>query len=157
MEATPAETRRTVLTEAAISILPNALFSAFFVWLLFRGTQRIGLWGTDGVAFDLVPTTFMLTLITTVLVTWLVRRRVAAGATKPAPGVTRLPRNRLVRGIVLGLMMVVLLVPVTVAALTQVWAGDWSFAQMLWFKIFYGVALGLIVTPLVVLAALRDR
>lgn len=157
MEATQAETRRTMMIEAAISILPNALFSAFFVWLLFRGTRRIGLWGADGVAFDLVPTTFMLTLITTLLVTWLVRRHVAAGATRPAAGTTKLPRNRLVRGVLLGLLMVVLLVPVTIAALNQFWAGDWTFGQMLLFKVVYGVAVGLIVTPIVVLAALRDR
>lgn len=157
MEATTAETRRTLVIEAAISIVPNALVSAFFVWLLFRGATRIGLWGMNGVAFDLVPTTFMLTLMTTVAVTWLIRRRVATGATKRAAGTTPLPANRLLRGLVLGLAMVVLLVPVTVAALSQLWVGDWTFGQMLVFKIVFGVAVGLIVTPLVVLAALRDR
>lgn len=156
-DATPQETRKALTTEAAISILPNAIVSALFVWLLFRGVQHIRLWGMDGVAFDLVPTTFMLTLMTTIGLTIVVRRRVRAGKVKPASGTAKLPKNPVLRGIVLGLLMLVLFVPVTVMALTLFWAGDWSFTQMLVFKIIYGIAVGLIVTPLVVLAALRDR
>ena len=156
--ATPGETRRTLTTEAAISIIPNALVSALFVWLLFRGVQRIGLWGMEGVAFDLVPTTFMLTLMTTIGLTTIVRRRVGAGKAKHAAGNTRLPRNPVLRGIALGLIMLLLLfVPASVMVLSVVWTGDWSFNAMLLFKIFYGIVVGLIATPLVVLAALRDR
>jgi hypothetical protein len=155
--ALPQETRRTLMVEAAISIIPNAVVSALFVWLLFRGVQRIGLWGTQGVAFDLVPTTFMLTLMTTIGLTIIVRRRVQAGKAKPAAGSTRLPRNPVLRGIVLGLLMLLAFVPASVLALNLFWAGDWTFNQMLLFKIAYGIAIGLIATPLVVLAALRDR
>lgn len=155
--ATTDETRRTLKTEAAISIIPNAVVSALFVWLLFRGVKRISLWGIEGVAFDLVPTTFMLTLMTTIGLTIIVRRRVRAGKAKHAAGNTRLPRNPVLRGIALGLIMLLLFVPASVMALNLFWAGDWSFNQMLLFKIFYGIAVGLIATPLVVLAALRDR
>ena len=157
IDATPQETRKALASEAVISILPNALVSALFVWLLFRGVHRIGLWGIDGVGFDLVPTTFMLTLMTTIGLTIVVRRRLRAGKAKPAAGTSRLPKNPVLRGVVLGLLMLLLFVPATVLALSLSWAGEWSFIQMLIFKIIYGVAVGLIATPLVVLAALRDR
>lgn len=157
MIAAPAETRQMLRTEAAISIVPNALVSALFVWLLFRDADRIGLWGMQGIAFDLVPTTFMLTLMTTIGLTIVVRRRVRAGAARPAAGTTQLPRHPVLRGIVLGFAMLLLFVPASVLVLHLFGAGGWSFGEMLVFKIAYGVAVGVVATPIVVLAALRDR
>lgn len=149
-------TRRTLTIEAGISIVPNALVSALFVWLLFRGTDAIPLWGPQGVAFDLLPTTFMLTLMTTLGLSLIVRARRRRGVAQVAPGFPRLPRLLPLRGIVLGLALVVVFVPVTVLALWATWDGPWSYATMMAFKIAYGIAVGLVATPLVVLAALRD-
>ena len=157
MEATAAETRRALLTEMAISIVPNALVSALFVWLLFRDAALIPLWGPKGVALDLVPTTFMLTLMTTIALTLIVRARKRAGkAATAAPGWPRLPRHPVLRGLLLGAALSLLFVPPTVLVLHLIWTDDWTYRGMMLFKIAYGIVVGLVATPVVVLAALRD-
>jgi len=161
---TPAATagdmmRGILLRETMISTVPNAVVSAGFVWLLFGGQETIPLWGMTGLAFDLVPTTFMLTLMTTIALTLIFRKRGRDGAL-PAPGGLAplpLPRNPVLRGITFGLALLLLFVPVSVGALAVVWQGDWSFSTVLAFKIVYGVLVGWVATPLVVLAALRER
>jgi hypothetical protein len=149
-----------VLRETSISTIPNAVVSAGFVWLIFGSTAKIPLWGMDGLAFDLVPTTFMLTLMTTIALTLLMRKRLRDGAlVRPDAGgrPLHLPRNPVLRGLVLGLGLLLIFVPVSVAALSAIWQGDWTFAQVLTFKIVYGVIVGWVATPLVVLAALREQ
>jgi hypothetical protein len=44
-----------------------------------------------------------------------------------------------------------------VGLLKAVWTDDWAFASVLVFKIAYGVLVGWVATPLVVLAAMRER
>lgn len=149
-------TQRILATEAAISVVPNALVSALFVWLLFRGQNAIPLWGMQGVAFDLVPTTFMLTLMTTIALTLIVRARRRKGLAAAEPGPLRLPHNVVLRGIVLALLLCLMFVPISILLLNLAWDGDWSYDRMMVFKIIYGIAVGLVATPLVVLAALRD-
>lgn len=153
-------TRSTVLRETLISTLPNAVVSAGFVWLVFGGQETIPLWGMNGLAFDLVPTTFMLTLMTTIALTLLLRKRrrdgllpETVGAAAPLP----LPHNPILRGLVLASALLLLLVPASVAVLSATWQADWPYAEVLAFKIVYGVLVGWVATPLVVLAALRER
>ncbi|GGI71451.1 hypothetical protein GCM10007973_05530 [Polymorphobacter multimanifer] len=149
------EERAMVRKETLVSTLPNAVISALFVWLLFGGQPTVPLWGPAGLAVDLLPTTLMLTLMTTIGLTLLVRHRRRRGS-PPAHGSNWLPRHPLLRGLMLGALMLVLFVPVSVALLALVWGADWSFATVLVFKIGYGVLLGWVVTPIVVRAALRD-
>ncbi|MEE4155229.1 MAG: hypothetical protein V2I27_13815 [Erythrobacter sp.] len=159
-DAINATERGIIARETLISTVPNAIVSAGFVWLVFGRQDRIGLWGISGLAFDLVPTTFMLTLMTTIALTLIFRKRrrdsgilneASRGAALP------LPRNPVARGVVLGLVLLVLFVPLSVAALSALWAGEWSYERVLVFKIIYGVIVGWVATPLVVLAALRER
>lgn len=152
--------RSILLRETLISTVPNALVSAGFVWLVFGGQDTIGLWGMNGLAFDLVPTTFMLTLMTTIALTLIFRKRrhssgILNEAGRPAP--LPLPRNPVLRGLVFGLVLLVVFVPLSIAALSAIWVGDWSYERVLVFKIIYGVIVGWVATPLVVIAALRER
>ena len=150
-------TQRVLAVEAAIYIVPNALVSALFVWLLFRSVDAVPLWGMQGVAFDLVPTTFMLTLMTTIGLTLVVRARTRKGAVHAADaGFPALPHNVVARALVLALTATVMLVPVSVIVLHLLWAGNWSYDTIMIFKVGYGVAVGLVVTSIVVLAAMRD-
>jgi len=154
------DVRSIVLQETLISTIPNAAVSAGFVWLLFGGRSHIGLWGMDGLAFDLVPTTFMLTLATTIALTLLFRKRLRDRTlTRPNAGGSPLPlpRNPMLRGIVLGFGLLLAFVPVSVIALSAIWQADWPFVQVLVFKIAYGVVVGWVATPLVVLAVMREQ
>lgn len=151
--------RGILLRETLISTVPNAVVSAGFVWLIFAGQERIPLWGMAGLAFDLVPTTFMLTLMTTIALTLIFRKRRRDGALPPggAPLAVPVPRNPVLRGVAFGLALLLLFVPLSVALLAAIWQGDWSFERVLAFKIAYGVLVGWAATPLVVIAALRER
>ena len=155
----PIEARSVILRETLISTVPTAVISAGFVWLVFGGAERVGLWGTSGLAFDLVPTTFMLALMTTIGLTLLLRKRRRDGTLPDWPAGDRplpLPRHPVLRGVVLGLALLLAFVPLSVLCLATVWQGDWPFGQVLWFKIVYGVIVGWAATPLVVLAVLRE-
>lgn len=149
-------TQRILATEAAVSVVPNAVVSALFVWLVFGGHGPIPLWGLHGLAFDLVPTTFMLTLMTTIALTLIVRARRRKGLAGAAPGFPPLPRALPLRAVALALLLCLVFVPLSVLLLRLGWSGDWSYGRVMAFKIAYGVAVGLVATPLAVLAALRD-
>lgn len=153
------DARSIVLRETLISTIPNAVVSAGFVWLVFGGQPRIGLWGMGGLAFDLVPTTFMLTLMTTIALTLLIRRRLRAqpqAVPRAGAAPLRLPANPVLRGIVLGLGLLLAFVPLSVLVLAAIWQADWPFAQVLIFKIAYGVLVGWAATALVVTAVMRE-
>lgn len=150
------EQRRYLNSQLAVSAVLNAVISALFVWLMFGGMESIPLWGMTGLAFDLVPTTFMITLMTTIALTLVTRATVRRGL----PRLDRqpnLPANFLLRAVLLAVVATLLLVPLTTAVLWLLWEQDWSYWTVMVFKIAYGVALGFLVTPIVVRAALSDR
>ena len=143
--------------QLAVSAVLNALISALFVWLVFRGTDRIMLWGSTGLAADLVPTTFMITLMSTIALTLATRGAVRAGRLEGRRSRWRLPRNPFLRGLLFAAAATILLVPLTTLALWAIWSGDWSYDKVMMFKIAYGVALGFVVTPIIISAAAADR
>jgi hypothetical protein len=158
MPVMTASTRRILKTESAISMIPNSLGGGLIAWLIFRSADPIPMWGLKGIVFDLVPTTFLLTLVTTIILTLVVRKRVRDGkAERAAPGRFALPKNIFVRGAVLGLVMMALFVPLTVLLLENLWGQGWSLNGVIIFKVIYCTLLGFAVTPLIALAALRDR
>lgn len=149
--------RKYIRIETGIAIVLNAIVGALFVWILFGGKTQIGLWGDAGLAFDLLPTVFMITLMSTVALTILTRKRLRGGAVPPLTDRgPRLPRFVLLRALLLAAVATIAIVPLSVLALSLVWTAPWSFGAVLIFKIIYSAALGLIVTPVIVTAALRD-
>jgi hypothetical protein len=90
-------------------------------------------------------------------ITMITRRRVACGAVAawaPAgPGMLRLPRNVALRTLVLCPVAIVTLGLPAAALLAAIAPQGASF---LLFKILYGAVIALLVTPIVLVAALRD-
>lgn len=150
--------KRYIVMETTFSVMLNMAISALFVWLMFGGRDAIGLWGADGLAVDLLPTTFMITLMTTIALTLITRRRVrlnqvAALSDGPLP----LPRFFLLRGLVLALAATSVLVPLTVLVLHVLDMPPLRYGAVMVFKLAYGGVLAMVVTPLILIAALRDR
>ncbi len=144
--------------ESAISILPNALGGGLITWLIFRGVEPIPLWGAGGVAFDIAATTFLLTLLSTLVVTLVIRKRIRTEAAKrETPGRFALPNNLIVRGISLAFFTTLIFAPLAIAIINAIWGKGWGANDIILFKILYCVLLGLAVTPIAVLSALRDR
>jgi hypothetical protein len=149
--------RKFLWTQQAVSVVLNGIISALFVWLVFGGMERIGLWGAAGLAADLVPTTFMITLMMGIGLTLMTRGAVRKGQVPPLSSKSVLPRNVLLRAPLLAIAATATLVPLSVLMLWLLWSRDWTYGEVMTFKIVYGVALGAIVTPIVIGAALRDQ
>ena len=150
--------QRYILIETIISAVLNAIVGTLFVFLMFGGMPQIGLWGEAGLAFDLVPTVFMITLMTTIALTLITRSRIAAGKVARAAPVSGLPSNPIVRGLLFAVAAALTIAPVSAAILYAIWpvTGDWTFNTVLVFKIAYCALLGLLITPTIVRHALRS-
>lgn len=156
------EQRRYLKIETAINAFVNAVISALFAWLFFRNVPVVPLWGEMGMAVDLIPTVFMITLVPAIPMSLVTRRRVRSRIVAPIdrrdfPMLSLLPGNVVLRAILLALAATIVLVPLTVTILWVLGIFEMGFAPFVAFKIAYGVLVSLVTTPVVLLAALSDR
>lgn len=152
--------RRYIRKETLINAVVNTVISAFFVWVAFRGLSAIPLWGNPGLALDLVPTCVAITLVSAMVLTLTTRARLKRGRVAPltpARGPAAwLPGNVIVRALTSAIVVTIIAVPVSVAALKLVGADGASFNQVLIFKIVYGAALSALISPPLLMRALAD-
>jgi len=150
--------KRFLLEEAVGSVVPNLVLNGLIAALIFRGTAVVPLWGQRSIAGDTIGTTFLLPLITCLIVTPLARRQVRAGRVPPvagAPlGLRWMPERALTRGATLGLITAVAIAPPTIAALAALGVTQQSFWGFVAFKAAFAVALGAVVNPLIALWAI---
>lgn len=143
--------------EMLIAIVINSIFSAVFCWLVFGRSESIELWGLNGLAFDFIPQTFIITLMTTIAATLLTRMRVRRGEIAAAPGgSSRLPANVLLRAIMLGVIATVVFGGIGTALLAVTWSGAPSFGWVFTLKILYGALVAAVMSRIALRAALRD-
>lgn len=149
---------RSYLTrEIAVSVVINLAFAAFFTTLIFSG-GNFKLWGPGGLALDFLPATFIPVFGMTAGITWISRKRLRAGALRalvdePIP----LPKNIFLRGLLFGVAATIVLGLLGLGALMLIWSPQLTFKGLLSFKLIYGAAIGVFVTPLIILAVLRER
>lgn len=146
--------QRYVLVETFIGMVINAAISAGFAFLVFGGRAAVGLWGADGLALDFVPQTFMVALMSALVPSLLTRRRIAAGAIRAGGPPSPLPRNLLLRALLLALLATILLGGVATLILALVLNGPVPFWTLLPFKIAYGAFVAALITPMALRAAL---
>lgn len=149
--------RRYIRVETGISTVLNTIFCLLFGWIVFGGRERIPFAGVDGIGLDIFPTVFMSTLMTAAALTLLTRARLGKGvvtATSGSP--TWLPRFFLLRAIVCGLVAALAIAVPTYLLLSLVNPGEWRFDGMMAMKAAFGAAIGLVVTPFILRAALSD-
>jgi hypothetical protein len=147
------------------SVLVNLPLNAAIAWLAFRGTAAVPLWGSQSIAGDTIGTCLILPLITTLVATPLCRRAVRSGAVAPLDWsariratLGRLPSGTFARGIALGLVTTVLVVPPALAALGLLGIESLQFTTFVACKAAFAAALGVLVTPAVAAYAIgRDR
>ncbi|MDM0032387.1 hypothetical protein QTI33_09645 [Variovorax sp. J22P271] len=153
--------RRYLRTELLLGCVFNAVLSVMFAFVALQGRAAMPLWGVDGMAIDLIPTVFMITLVGNLIVTLLTRKRVRDGRVPPleptdGPG-ARLPRNALLRVLVLALLMTIVLVPLSTAVLAALGLHSMPSSPFIAYKLIYGMAVGALSAPLVIRAALADH
>jgi hypothetical protein len=148
---------RYIAVETAVSTLINAALSLLAAWLVFGGRTSIEAAGPRGFAMDFLPQTFMVSFMSTLIPTWLTRRRVRAGeverGTSPA---SRLPRNLLVRALVSALAMTLVLGVAAMLLAPRLWGQPLPLAGLFGLKVAYGALISVPVTRFALRAALAD-
>jgi hypothetical protein len=157
----PAQRRFLLLEEGVGSVVVNFALNAAIAWLLFRGTERVPLWGQQSVVGDTIATSLILPFLTCLIVTPLVAGNVRRGRIELLPWTPTshpvlgwLPPQTLRRAIVLAAAGGIVFAPITVLALDRFVASDMAFGHFIVFKASFAALEGLFVTPIVALWAL---
>lgn len=149
--------QRELITTAVFNILLCVFFTYVFV-----PKAAIALWGDKGIAVDLVPTAFMLTLLGNTVITLVTRHRLRGGKISPLlPGrcgwlARHLPRHAALRIAVLAVGATVVVVPLSVLAFWMLGVQAVRFDHYLWFKACYGPLVGALTSRSALEAALAS-
>ncbi len=151
--------RRYLLVEHALgTAVFNFALNALIAWLAFRDVAQVPLWGRQSIASDTLGTAFMLPLLTTLIVTRVVRGhlrsgRVTAPAGRRAPWLAWLPDSSLRRGLVLGAICVLLVGVPASGLLHALEVGGMRLGPFVAFKAAFAAGLAALVQPAIALAA----
>jgi hypothetical protein len=145
-----------VVRETAISIVINAAISAVFAWAMFHGAEPVSVSGAGGLAFDFLPQTFMIALMSSLVPSAIARKRLRpdmAASGHAAPG--RLPRNLLLRALLIAAAATLLIAPAASFLLAKAAGASLDGGAVMPMKVAYGAFLALLVTPAALRAELR--
>ena len=156
----PEHRRYLVIEQGVGAAVIDFLLNGIIAWAVFRGHEIVPLWGQPSIAGDTLGTTFLLPLLTCLIVTPLARGHVrggklsALGWTPTSHPVLRwLPAGTFARAVVLGLICTLAFAPIALSVL-----GTTLTAMMFWrfvaFKACFAAGLGAIVTPIIALWAI---
>lgn len=136
------------------SVAVNGALNVGFA-LLKRKMDFVPLWGSSGIAFDTLTTTFMLSALTVLFGTVSVRHDLKTGRidrmswTPEEHHVLRMfSHSSLLRALAFGPLFTGLLVPPTIGIFMLAHVVALTYWQFFAFKVVYAVVLGMIVTPL---------
>ncbi|WAH55283.1 hypothetical protein LZ023_19705 [Pseudomonas silvicola] len=160
MNHSPVPAHRYIQRETLLGCAINAAIALFFAALLFHNAPVIPLWGSKGIAIDLVPTVFMLTLFGSLAISLLTRQRLRQGRIAPPhnhpsswiAALASLPLP--VRTVIVALLMTVALVPLTCLALMTLAVDALAFWPFVAFKMGYAAIVGALSAPWILKAAL---
>lgn len=150
--------RRYFAVETGISVVINTVMAGLFTWLLSDFAQ-LGTGALGPVARDMLNATIGPVIAFVPPLTLVTRSRTAAGVVAPLPAraFPRLPRPLLARiPMIAAAALVLLCLPGIALFLTYLHDAPRGVAEIMAFKTAYGAAIGLILAPLVLAAALRD-
>ena len=158
---TPAHAKA-LAQETVVSTCINAFLPAGIIWFLNVTPPQV-LIGPNDILAALVPGAGAATFAMTLILTMIVRTRVAKGvvATFDWPRAERgfyrfIPQNLLLRAIALAVMAMAIMVPLGLAVTALTGILPLTKVGALVFNIVYGAAVGLLMTRFVVLPALAD-
>ncbi len=157
--ATPAQRRYLLMDNGVGPFVINLLINGLIAWLLFRTATHVPLWGQSSVAGDTIATSFLLPLITCLIVTPIARGRVRGGhlaPLTPAAAPRWLPRNTIARSVVIGMVCLILFTPLTLLALEVLGIGSMTPWHFVYFKGMFAAIEGALVTPFLALWAISD-
>ncbi len=157
--------RRYLLLEQGLgSGVFNLFVNALIAWALFRNLAAVPLWGQQSIAGDTIATSFILPLLTCLIVTPTARRHVRRGKVA-ALGWTRsshpllhwLPAGTGSRAVVLAVLCTAVAAPLTIVALRALDVSALALGPFVAFKAVYAALLALVVTPPIALWAIAEE
>jgi hypothetical protein len=143
--------------ETAISVVINTVLSLGFFLAAFGSTDPVPVWGIGAYAFDFVPQSFMIALMSTLVPGALTARRLRAGAVGRLDTTSRLPVALLPRSILVAVVSLVLGAGLAALALTALGLDAIPWTPALAVKLAFGAALAALITPIALRAALASR
>lgn len=151
--------REQVITPALV----NCALNGIIAWFIFRARSNVPVWGDGGLVFDTIATLFLLPFLTCLIVTPLIRRRVAAGKLPPlAWRATEhalfgfLPANVWGRAAAIGGLAVVAGLPVILGGLSLIGIAHLAPLNVVLLKSVYTGILAGLVGPVIALCAISD-
>jgi hypothetical protein len=154
----PAAHRKYLLIETLISVIVNSLLSLFFAWVVFGKRENVDLWGPGGFAIDFLPQSFMVALMSMLVPGLLTRRRLRAGKIAPLQGLgLPMPRNMLLRALLMALLAVLVFGSLGVLLSSALWLGPVSVKTVLALKVIYGAVISAPITLVALRAELAQR
>lgn len=162
----PQLNRRWLIVNAlGVTAVINVVINFAIAWVGTRGVHAVDLWaaplGRPSTIADTLATTFTLPLITALTCTRAVERELRTGNIPYLPHnsqiselLERLPRPLLPRALRFASLTILIVGPAALATLLVTRFGGVSVPTFLAFKVTYAVALGVVVTPLIALAAM---
>ena len=157
--ATPAQRRYMLVDNGVGPFVINLLINALIAWLLYRNAAIVPMWGQSSVAGDTIATSFLLPLITCLIVTPIARGRVRGGhlpQLTPEAAPRWMPRNTIARSVVIGIVCLILFAPLTLLALQVLGVGSMTPRHFVVFKGMFAALEGALVTPFLALWAISD-
>jgi len=153
---------RMMTTEVVIGTLINGLVFPVLLWLApIPAPLELG--GPDGIAASLVKGTVIPVFLMTTILTFLIRKRVAKMAlpeldprTAPLAWLGGLPKLPPLRALIFALVALATVMPV--ALLVAAGLKTWPLTETTFFlfNVVYGIVIGGVVTPFVVLAVMHE-
>lgn len=148
-------TARHMLRQSAVSAVMTVMMNSLMTFVLLYNGSPIPVWGTSGAVFDLLPTTFMSILMSTVMPGILTEKAVRSGELGAWPGKRRsVPGNVFVRALIMAMMGTIVFGWLFAMAFFIFGVGTVSFATLLALKAVYGALIGWFAAPLAVRQAL---
>ena len=143
-----------VRKETLVSMVINGVLSAVFFLLVFGLPDSVAVWGVANWVFDFLPQSFMITLMSTLVPGALTAKRLKAGVIQPAAFATRLPRSLPLRAVLLAVLATATGTALVAGLAILTGINELGLIPALGFKVIYGIALGAVVTPIGLRAAL---
>jgi len=155
--------RRYLFVEQPIGgFVVNLVLNALIAWGMFRGLTTVPMWGQQSIAGDTIGTSFFLPFFTVLIATPLVLRDVRNGKATPEhvgdrfAVVRRLPRGRLLRALVLGVVVAVIASPLAIQGFRLAGVEGIAMPAFIWVKAAYAAVLGAVLAPWIALAAFAE-
>ncbi len=165
----PAHRRWLLLNALLIPAAVNAILNGGIAWLTSQGEGTVPLAslplvGKPSTMTDTLGTLFILPFVTTMLVTLSVRHDQRTGRLphlepplKLRQVMAHLSDNSVWRAVAFGTICLWFIGPLAALAVGLTGFGDIAEPSFVFYKVIFGVCLGLVVTPLIAVAAMADR